>query len=379
MSTMDIFNLDESLKEYINETNKEDLDVIIDEFKQSRFQNVLSKTKVFREKHETNKRLARILSLLDAACHSQIDEEKQAADIIRNMYQDSNENSIDDIILYGSLAFMCDYKLARKIMSDAVKRIQNEEAFDQMKAARAYLVLGETEENLKKFVRAIKYYKQGLTYIQKEINTDNQMVLYLHFKLGALHSLINETDEAIAYLQKTLELADDANTEIKINSLVSMAKMVGSKNEYEKAIAYLKEAIPMFDGSSLANKFVHAEAYTELAYNYFVQSQYDEAVPYYENAITLHLKIPNYSARELGMIYMQYAYCVDHKEDPDKLLAGRNYEKAFEQLEKSNDQELLKDALADIIVFFDSTGNKKKKHFYESKFVKLTNEKAHVH
>ncbi|WP_218775547.1 tetratricopeptide repeat protein [Oceanobacillus senegalensis] len=375
---MDVFNLDENIKEHRNEANKEDLDVIVEEFKRSHFTNVLSKTKVFWEKHETDVSLERILSILDATCHSQIGENKRAADIIKNMYQNSGEKSIDDLILYGNLAFMCDYKLARKIMSDAVKQIEKEEAPNPMQAAQAYLVLGEAEENLEKYVRAIKYYKQGLTYFQKENEPDNQMILFLHFKLGALHSLINETDEAIEDLQKTIELAGESHSEIKINSLVSIAKMYGSKNEYEKAFIYLEEAIPMLENSTLANKLVHAEAYTEMAYNYFEQSRLDEAIPYYEKAIAIHRKLPPYSARELGMIYMQYAYCMEHKEQPDKVIAGRNYENALEQLEKSNDADVLESALADIIAFFESTGNAKKKRFYENKFVKLTNEKAHT-
>jgi tetratricopeptide (TPR) repeat protein len=376
---MDIFNLAENITEYKNENNEVDLDVIVEEFKLGHFLNVLSKTKVFQEKYETRDGLARMLSLLDATCYSQVGEGKKAADILRNLYENSNETSIDDLILYGNLAFMCDYKLTRRIMSDAVKLIENDEEFDLMKAASAYLVLGEAEENLEKFVRAIKYYKQGLTYIQNEKEPDNQMVLFIHFKLGALHSMTNRIDEAIAYLQKTLELASETDMEIKMNSLVSIAKMYGSKKDYDKAITYLKEAIPMLENSTLVNKFVHAEAYTEMAYNHFDQSQLDEAVPYYEKAIAIHVKNINHSPRELGMIYMQYAYCLEHKEKSDKLLAGRNYEKAIEQLEKTNDRDLLENALADVIAFFESTQNQKKKRYYENKFVKMTNEKAHVH
>ncbi|WP_138417150.1 tetratricopeptide repeat protein [Aquibacillus sediminis] len=378
MSTMDILNVEENLKAYINEDNKEEVQVIVDEFKRGHFPNVLSKTKEFRQNHETSKTLGTTLSLLDATCHSQIGEGRQAAAIIKDLYQDMQDKSTDEIILYGNLAFMCDYKLARKIMSDAVKQIENEEPIDQIKAARAYLVLGEAEENLEKFLRAIKYYKRGLTYFQQENaqNDQNQMVLFLHFKLGALHSMINETDDAIDYLQKTLELAGDTNAEIKINSLVSIAKMYGSKNEYEKANMYLEEAFPMFDESTLANKLVHAEAYTEMAFNYFDQSQYDQAVPYYEQAIAIHLKLPNYSPKEVGMIYMQYAYCLENKEQPNTLQAGRNYENAIEEIEKTNDPDLLENALADTIKFFEATGNTKKKRTYENKFVKMTNEKA---
>jgi tetratricopeptide (TPR) repeat protein len=375
---MDIFNSAENMKEFLTDENKEDLVAIIEDFQRGDFSDVLSKTKQFREKHDVNEDLARSLLLFDATCYSQIGESKNAADAVMRLYQDSNDKSIDDLILYGSIAYMCDYKLARRILSDAVNQIENEKPFDEMKAARTYLLLGQTEDKLEKFVRAIKYYSRSLTSYERAKEQDKQTILFLHFKLGELHSMIREEDVAINYLEKTIELAGvEDNQEVKINCLVSIAKMYGNKEEYEKAFACLEEAIPMLEGSTLANKRVHAEAYTEMAYNYFAQSQYDKAVSNYDKAIALHQNLPNYSARELGMIYMQYAYCLDQKEQPDKLQAGLIYEKAIEELEKTNDHQLLEDALADTIEFFDRAKNKNKKRFYENKFVKVTNEKAH--
>ncbi|MGY0692147.1 hypothetical protein ACW2QC_05045 [Virgibacillus sp. FSP13] len=79
------------------------------------------------------------------------------------------------------------------------------------------------------------------------------------------------------------------------------------------------------------------------------------------------------SDRKLGMVYMQYAYCLEHKDKEDKHLAGINYERAIEQLEKIKDRELLENAFADVIAFFDATNNTKKKRIYENKFVKMVN------
>ncbi|MFA1818766.1 hypothetical protein ACDX78_00965 [Virgibacillus oceani] len=52
---------------------------------------------------------------------------------------------------------------------------------------------------------------------------------------------------------------------------------------------------------------------------------------------------------------MQYAYCLEHKKKSNLSLAGRNYELAVSELEKSNNCELLENALADIISFIDQT------------------------
>jgi len=374
MASNDIFNVDEEIKKYTDSENKEDLEVIAVEFKRGHFTNVLSKTKLFRDNHEIEEKIEKLLDIIDAISHSQIGDGKSASKIIDSLFQNiSEETDVDDLILYGNLAFMCDYRLTRKIMSYTVKQMEDNGEADSLRLAQSYLVLGEAEENLEKFSRAIKYYERSLAIMQDN-EQDEEMVLFLHYKLGALHSAINETDQAIRYLEKTLELAGDHNEEMKINSLVSIAIMHGTREEGEKAKAYLDEAIPMLENSSLKNKMVHAEAHMEMAYYYFNQSMLDEAIPHYEKTIEIYKMLPTYSARKLGMIYMQYAYSLEHKKKPEKSRAGKAYEKAIEHLEKTEDRELLENALADVISFFDNNNNMKKKRFYENKFVKLTNE-----
>lgn len=374
MSTMDILNLNEKINEVITEENNDDLEVIIEEFRRNHFPNVLSKIKQFRQYHKTADKLSELLLLVESISHAQIGENKAASEIMAALYQNSSDLKSDELILYGELAFMSDYKLARRIISEAVKKMENDEETDRIKLARGYLVLGESEENLEKFVRAIKYYKQGLTYFEEDDNRDKYMILFLHFKLGVLYSTINDPEKSIEYLNRTIELAGDDHPEMKINSLVSIAKTYGSRNQNEMAYSYLDKAISMLDDSSLAETMVHAEAYTEMAFYYFDQSMLAEAVPNYKKAIEVFLKQPSYSRRKLGMIYMQYAYCLEHMEQANKSLAGRTYETAIEELEKTSDRELLENALADVISFFDNTNNQRKKKLYESKFVQLTNE-----
>ncbi|OZU90524.1 hypothetical protein CIL03_05090 [Virgibacillus indicus] len=373
MSTMDILNLNEKINEVITEENNDDLEVIIEEFRRNHFPNVLSKIKQFRENHKTDDKLAELLLLVESISHAQIGENKAASEIMSNLYQNSSDLKSEELILYGELAFMSDYKLARRIMSEAVKKMDNDEETDRIKLARGYLVLGETEENLEKFVRAIKYYKRGLSCFEEDDNRDKYMILFLHFKLGVLYSTINDSEKSIEYLNKTIELAGDDHPEMKINSLVSIAKTYGSKDQNEMAYSYLEKAISMLENSSLAETMVHAEAYTEMAFYYFDQSMLEEAVPNYNKAIEIFLKLPNYSRRKLGMIYMQYAYCLEHKEKANKSLAARSYETAIDELEKTSDRELLENALADVISFFDNTNNQRKKKLYENKFVQLSN------
>lgn len=373
MSNNIIFDIDEKMEAVLTDENKEDLEIIVHEFKEGHYPNVVSKARAFRKKHKREK--ANNFSLLvEAISQAQIGAGKESADVLSDLYHNSNEHTVDELIELGELAFLSDYKLTRRILSEAVKRMENEHEQDRLKLARGYLVLGEAEENLEKFKRAVNYYTKGLNYFEANDKRDQYMILFLHFKLGVLHSTINKPEEAIYYLDKTIELAGKENEDMKINSLVSIAKTYGSMDKDEKAFEYLSKALPLLEDSNLKGRMVHAEALTEMAFYYFNQSHLEEAIPYYEQAVRVYRGLATYSARKLGMIYMQYAYCLEHKQKRNFSLAGRYYEFAIHELEKSNDRELLENALADVISFFDQRKNTRKKRYYENKFVQLTNE-----
>ena len=369
---LDILNLNELIDEVINEHNKEALEVLIQEFKLKHYPNVISKSKQIQTNFPNDLKQLKVLRMIEAISHAEMEEFRNSREIIKELYEDKSKKNYHDYMLLAELAFMSDYKLARRIMTEAVKQMENQETPDQQNLMKGYLVLGEAEEQLRKFKRAIKYYKRGLSFVKEDTQLDKYMVIYLHFKIGMLYTTLNETDQAISYLQKTNELNDETDkdySDIKVYSLVAMAKTYASNNEGDKAYPYLIEVLDLLEETSLKNKLPHAEALTELAFYYFNESKLKEAVPYYKQAIKVYQQLPQYPARTVGMIYMQYAYCLEHQENSNKIQAGKAYEKAIECLEKANDPELLENALADVIAFFSVNHNKKKKKHFEEKLV----------
>lgn len=367
---MDIFKIDELFDTDMPYEHKDDLIQILNEFKRGHYPNVLSKTSALKDKNDLDSQIIRNLNVIGAICHAEMTEYKAASNIISELYQDAK----NDLMMLGELAYMCDYKLSRRIMSAAVKQMEENNETDRIKLARGYLILAESEEKMDKVVRSIKYYQQGLDYFKEGDDRDDYMILYIHFKIGMLHAVLNNTEESITYLDQAILLAGDANPELKINSLVSIAKTHGANDENEKAYPYLAEALEMLENSSLWGTLTHAEALTEMAFYYFDQSKLNEAVPYYEKAIATYKGLQHTSHRKVGMIYMQYAYCLEHMDGKNTRLAGENYEHAIERLEMTKDKQLLENAFADVIAFFDTTNNTKKKELYEDRFVKMVNE-----
>lgn len=372
METMDILNLNELVENVKTEENKDALTDIFQEFKREHYPNVLSKTKTVTKQFPDDTELNKFLAMINAISHAEIGEFRESKEIIERLYHDSSKTESKKLIQLAELAFMSDYRLSRRIMTDAIKILEDEKAPDPFILNRCYLVLGEAEEHLQKYKRAIKYYRKGLDYFKETEQHDNNkyIVIYLHFKIGMMYSTLQETDQAIRYFKETNELADEEYSDIKAFSLVGLAKTYANIQKGDQAYPYLIEALDILEESSLKESVTYAEALTELAFYYFDQSKLKEAIPYYEKAIDVYLTQPQYSARMLGMIYMQYAFCLNHEKNANKVRAGKTYERAIELLEKANDQELLENALADVIAFFEQTNNSKKKRFFENKLVK---------
>ncbi|MFB9974098.1 tetratricopeptide repeat protein [Allobacillus sp. SKP2-8] len=379
---MDIFDIDAQLEPLFTETNKEDLEDIKDEFKKANFRSLLTKIEPLQEKYEDNAELVTVLSLIHAISYSQVGEQKQGAEIIKGLYEELEQPTIDDLMLYSHLAYLNDYKLSRRIMSDAVKKFDDEEDVDHNKKSQAYLLLAEAEEKLQKFGRAIKYYSIALEQLDPNHEEEYDLVLYQMIKLGNLHSIKKQNDDAVHYFKQVVELANEEFIQYKIDSLISLGKIASTKNEYDDAVSYLDEAITLLEKSSIQDKSIFIEAYVEMAYTYFIQSKWGEAVPFYEKAMKKLRQLVTYPKRDYGMVLMQYAYSLENKDHPDQKAAGKTYEQAIDVLEEVNEPQLLESALGDTIKFFDKTNQQKKKQHYEEKFVQLTNERSlhnHIH
>src|SRR5699024_4603682 len=267
---------EEEMQQFINEENKHDLDILIYEFQQGHYPNVLSKAKDFREKYCNNNGLIHTLWKVSAISHAEIQEYRHAKEIIYDLYQKNMDDTVDRLVTLGQLAFMCDYKLARRIMSAVVKKSETEEPVDSEVLSGVYLILGESEENLDKPKRAVKYYKKGLESIEERDGKDAYLNVFLTFKIGMLYTTLNEQENALAYLKQSLEYTDESVPQLKINSFVGIGQIYAGLDKGDEGYPYLQEALDMLPNSTLKNSLVHMDALTEMGYYHYSQGQYDK-------------------------------------------------------------------------------------------------------
>ncbi len=364
-------NINEVMDDLRKKAGDEAVKHIVDSFEGEEYADVIHYVELVKESYQNDENVIYRLFLLELLSNMQLDRREAAEMSLNTIYSKTPDNDSERLLILGELATDVNPKLARKILSQLVKLSDEESQGSSKIVGKAYLLLAEVEENLQKFPRAIKYYQQGLALFSVD-DTPKALQSFIYYKIGVLYSSIGNKDEAIDSLKKGLELAND-QVENKIPILVSLGKILGSIEKEEEAFSFLSEALELIEQSTFNNNIIHAEALTEAAYYYFDSGKVDEAIPFYEKAITIYGKEKGVANRKLGMIHMQYAYCLEHKEQPNLPQAGMQYENGLRYLEEAGDRELYENALMDVISFFTTTNNKKKKRTYENKFLKLNN------
>lgn len=366
------FNINEVLDDLRKKDDNETVKHIVESFEGEKYSDVIYYMESARDSYQNDEKAAYGLSILELLSNMQLDRKEAAEVILNTIYSKTSDNDSERLLILGELATAVNIKIARKILSQLVKLLDGKSQGSSKIVGKAYLLLAEVEESLQKLPRAIKYYQQGLELFSNE-DAPRALQSFIYYKVGILSSSLGNKDEAIDSLKKGLELANN-QVENKIPILVSLGKILGSIEKEEEAFSFLSEALDLIEQSTLNNNIIHAEALTEVAYYYFDSGKVDQAIPFYEKAITIYGKGKGVSNRKLGMIHMQYAYCLEHKEQPNLPQAGMQYENGLRYLEETGDRELYENALMDVISFFTTTNNKKKKRTYENKFLKLSNQ-----
>ncbi|QHS24216.1 tetratricopeptide repeat protein [Virgibacillus sp. MSP4-1] len=368
-------NIKNRLEQLKESTNTEFINDIVYDFEQEDYENLIRSVETAKQELEFDGEDIYTLNLLEILGYIELNQMTEAEKAIKSIYSKYEEDGVK-LHLLGQLAYEVDLKLARKFLSRSLKLFETDSSgVSSIDKARAYLLLAETEEQLSKIPRALKYYDKGLESLSEGEDVNDYLASFLHFKKGMLLAARQEYEQSVESLKMGIDRAGE-NLDIKIHLLVSLGKIYVSMENYDDGLPYLQEAKTILEEQSSDFETLLAETLTELAYYDYQQEQYSQALANYRRAIQLYEKENKVEPRKLGMIYMQYAHCLESIESPDNKKAGGYYEKGIECLEQVDNGELLENALADVIKFFEKTKNNKKIKKYEQKVVNLLNNRS---
>jgi len=373
MEGLQEFDLNPSLDLLRNYADNKDIQNVLESFQEERYSDAVGSIELAKKTLNHGEMMKELL-FLELVSYLQMGMRENARRCIQELYPLIAEDDYEKLLFLGELTIQIDLKLARRIVSETANKFEGKDDVSDLIMKKTFLLLAEAEEKLEKLPRAIKYYQRAISCMNEDQAEDLKMLPILYFKLGMLSANLDRNEEAIGYLEKGLELAGDQE-EASIHMLAALGAIYGKIEKGKEAAVYLTNALILLADSVLKDTLIHAEVLTELGYISFDLGKINEALPFYEQAIAIYHKDKDHGItnRKLGMIYMQYAYCLEHKEKPNKAQAGMHYENGLRYLEQAGDQELYENAMLDVIAFFNANHNKKKARYYENKILKLAN------
>ncbi|GAB3060132.1 tetratricopeptide repeat protein [Virgibacillus ainsalahensis] len=274
------------------------------------------------------------------------------------------------LLKMGEIYFYIDLKKARRTITKAMKIFEEIYDDNHLDIAQGNLMLGELDENMGAFPRAINYYKRALDQFNAFYEENHFMCVYAYSKIGTLSIKANELMEAKNYLEKGLALSKDfAN--IRLQFLHALGEIYSNEKRYKEAYSAFAEFLEILEKDGRKKSKGYADTLTMMAFNEQDQERLDHACKFYADALAVYEQLKPVPPEETGLTNMRLAHCYEIKQDKNLVKAESHYEKGYKLIEKTRNHDIQVDALSGIIDFFTRYPNPKKRKKYEDKFVKL--------
>lgn len=292
-------------------------------------------------------------------------------DILR-VYQEKNDRRMAGIISLriGEIYFYIDLKKARKVIVEAIDLLQSLQEPMHLYEAKGNLLLAEAEENLAQFPRAITYYKRGLEQLKQVHQAEHFMIVYAYSKIGTLSLKVNQLDQAKQYLEEGIKLTKH-HPRIKMQFLYALGKIYSNQQSYSQALEMYQSFLSQLTIDGKKQSKAYADTLQAIAFNYIQQNQLEQALEYYQAAISIYQLVKPIHYEELGFSSIRLAYCYESKVNKELKKANEWYQYGVEKIEKVRNKELLEEALTAVIAFYQRYNFSNQRSFYEDKLVKL--------
>jgi tetratricopeptide (TPR) repeat protein len=205
-----------------------------------------------------------------------------------------------------------DYQKAIKFGKKAVKRYP-EKAEAYYCLGEAYFMEGEIDlaiENFKKAENCLKRkYEQHTKLLSsilkiKDFKKRDFNLMILYKRLGDAHKEKTNLGTAIFYYDKTLSLARDLeDIEIQKDTLLSISEILHQEDELDEAIKCLEEILMIKEDEK--EKII---TYNQIAALYFEKEEYNKAIEYLKKAIEISERYGNYKDSGKTMLNLAGVY-----------------------------------------------------------------------
>ncbi len=157
----------------------------------------------------------------------------------------------------------------------------------------------------------LKEAAKGFFYILKHIDNQEKYKFekYLAYNnLGTIHLNIDDPEKSKIYLLKALDITKELeDVKLSLNVLLNLGEVESDLKNYDSSFNYLEEVVKIAD--SLNNRNFLRLANNNIAYNLYLNKNYEESIVYAKKALEFRSvdiqSLGSDTYHTLGMVYME--------------------------------------------------------------------------
>ncbi|WP_033827067.1 tetratricopeptide repeat protein [Bacillus andreraoultii] len=294
------------------------------------------------------------------------------SDLVKQFKKDNNPIEVaHTLIKIGEVYYYTDLKQARSAIMKALKIFEESNDVSHEDKIKALMMLGEIDENMANYPRAVNYYKKALEHLLFTKQNPHPILVFTYARIGMLLIKLDKLVAAKDYLEEGLELSDRFPN-IRMQFLYGLGKIYSHERQFNDALKMYQQFLRGLESTGHKQSKSYGDTLQAIAFNYLEQQNFEHAHLYYLSALQTYDKLTSTSCREeKGLTYMRLGYCCEHIEEKDMQQAEDYYEKGFRILKKVKDFGIVEEALAAMIEFYSRTNQRKKRYTYEDMLVKI--------
>ena len=192
-----------------------------------------------------------------------------------------------------------EFKKAEEVFENLLKRTT-----DELEKGHIFFQLGQINDNLHDYNKALRFYQDALTIYKNKLNLDHPNIATCYNNIGLVYDNANDYDKALPYYEEALEIyrktLPDNHPNIATASN-SIGMIYNTKGDYSKALSCCKKALDIFENELSAIHPLVATSYNNIGLIYANMKKYSEASASYKRAVEIGEQIlpPNHPTLQI--------------------------------------------------------------------------------
>ncbi len=186
------------------------------------------------------------------------------------------------------------YSKALKYYKNALTFVEKVLGKENINTAHGYNNIGDLYKKMGEYPKALEYYKESLIIKEKVLGKEHADNAIYYNNIGLFYQEMGSYPKALEYFQKALNIKEKVfgkEHTSTANSYNNIGLLYSAMGEYPKAMEYVQRALNIREKMLGKEHTSTATSYNNIGYFYQEMGEYPKALEYYKKALTIRKKL----------------------------------------------------------------------------------------